>query len=189
MPTFTLPGDVVEDLVKVYRGVVPQDLGTTDRSDNLDDVYALAEMMAIGDNVAINWSRQVTVSTASGLYLEVLARGVGLHKAGGESDPSLQQRIRTPPYAVTPDLILTAMQQLVTAVDPSGIAYMVELPRSGFYWGRKQSWARGWRWASRTRGIVIVLIPAAASAALGACLDALRAKVLAGKSYMVQLYT
>lgn len=189
MPTFTLPGDVVEDLVKVYRGVMPQDLGATDRTDNLDDVYAMAEMMAIADCVAINWSRQVCVSTASGLYLEVLARGVGLFKASGETDVSLQQRIRTPPFAVTPDLILTAIQALVTTVDPSGIAYMVELPRSGFYWTRQQCWARGWRWASRTRGIVIVLIPAAASAALGACLDALRSKVLAGKSYMVQLYT
>jgi hypothetical protein len=187
MPTFTVPGDVVEDLVKIFRGVVPQDVGSPDRSDNSDDVYALAEMMAIGECVSKNWQRMARVTYADGVYLELQAAQVGLFKQAGEGDPSLRQRIRTPPFAVTPDLILTALQSIVDAAG-GGTVYLVELPRDGFRWSRKQCWSRGWRWASINHGIVIALIPASRAAVQGAVADALRAKVLAGKTSMVQLY-
>jgi len=62
MPTFTLPFDAVEDLVKIFRGVVPPDVGSAEASRVDDgDVYALAEMMAIAQNVALDWSRMAIV--------------------------------------------------------------------------------------------------------------------------------
>lgn len=188
MPTFTVPGDVVEDLVKIYRGVVPQDVGSSDRSDGSDDVYALAEMMAFAESTAKNWQRMARVTYADGAYLELHAADVGLFAQVGESAESLRQRIRTPPNAVTPDLIVTALQAIVDSAG-GGTVYLVELPRDGFRWSRKQCWNRGWRYASLDHGIVIALIPASRVAVLGACADALRAKVLAGKTSMVQLYS
>jgi len=187
MPTYTLPGDVVEDLVRVFRGVVPQDVGSPNRADNSDDVYARAEMMAIAKCTVDNWVRMATVTYADGPYLELKAQDVGLFKSAGEPDDGLRKRIRTPPFAVTPDLILTALQEIVDQVG-GGTVYIVELPRDGFRWSRSQCWSRGWRWASSNHGIVIALIPASRSAVMAAVADALRGKVLAGKTSMVQLY-
>lgn len=188
MPTYTLPGDVVEDLVRIFRGVVPADVGSSDRTDNSDDVYALAEMMAIAENVGKNWTRMARVTYADGEYLALHAQQVGLFQQLGETDESLRQRIRTPPLAVTPDLILTALQAIVDGAG-GGTVYLVELPRDGFRWSRKQCWSRGWRYASLDHGIVIALIPASRSAVLGAVSDALRSKILAGKTSLVQIYS
>lgn len=330
MASYTVPYDVTEGLVAIHRAVVPPDIGNPQRADGAPEIYAMAEQMAIAENVSRNWQRMARVSYADRAYLDVQAGGVGLHRqstpgpgsttpgatipavgtsatldlsdpahgdtfhdalealavgtvgntytytiaadasggghsldesgapgfvfhftgstttigdmeasiaasanlrvktpdpnpgttipadavfsglpfSGGvtltpattgpdiyvpgplvpEGDPSLRTRIQSPPEAVTPDLIVEALQDIVDLYG-GGRVYLVELPRDGFRYGRKQAWRRGWRWGSSERGTVIALIPMAAAGALGPCTDALRVKVTAGKGYLVQLYT
>jgi len=163
---------------------VPQDLGKSDRADNLDDAYVLAEMIAISECTVSNWTRMGVVSYADGAYLELHARQIGLFKQGGESDGALRARIQTPPLAITPDLIISAMQQIVDD-NGGGQAIMVELPRDSIYASRQMFADHGRRVGTN---MVIVLIPASANC-LKACTDALRAKRAAGKNYLVQEYT
>lgn len=191
-PSYTVANDVVEDLVTAYRGVVPADLGNPNRADNLDDVYALAEMMAIAECVARNWVRMALVSTSSGPYLELLARGAGLHKQSGETDDQLRARIQTPPLALTPDMILSALY----ATANTSAVYLVELPRDAGYAGaganghglHRPFASRGRRIGARGQRVVLALVPASA-AAKSACTDTLRAKVTAGAIYRVEEYT
>lgn len=189
MPTYTLPFDAVEDLVKIFRGVVPQDVGNPEASRVDDgDVYALAEMIAISQNVALDWARMAVVSYADGPFLELQARGVGLNKSAGEDDDTLRARVQRPPDAITPDLILTALQAIVTPIDNTNPVYLVELPRDGFAYSKDRAWHKGRRWSANGRGTVIALIPETAHSVATAVSDALRAKVSAGKDYLVQEY-
>lgn len=186
MPSYTLPpeADVVEGLVTIYRGAVPRDLGRPDRSDNSDDAYIMAEMIAIAECATKNWNRMGVVTHADGAYLELQARQVGLFKQVNESDSALRTRIRTPPLAITPDLILQAIQQIVDAAG-GGLVFMIEIPRDAAYVNRSFA-NRGYRIGGAS--MIIVLIPASANC-LSACTDALRAKRAAGKLYRVEEYS
>jgi hypothetical protein len=189
MPNYTLPGDVVDDLVQLYCGVVPPDIASSDRPDNQDDIYALCEMIAIAECVDHNWRRQTIVSYADGLYLQIQAQSVGLNAQAGESTSSLQARIRGvwAANAITPDLIQAAIQQIVTNAGFTGTVYIVELPLSGMRYGRSQCWGCGWRWSGQF-GTVIALIPLAAASVVGHAQDTLRAIVSAGKTAITQVY-
>lgn len=167
----------------LYRSVLPQDLGRVDRSDNSDDAYVLAEMMAISDCVTRNWARMGVVSYADGSYLELQARQVGLFKQSTETNEALRARIQTPPLALTPDLILQAIQQIVDT-NGGGQVFMIELPRDSMYLNRDSFLSRD---VLIGNTMVIVQIPASAHC-LAACTDALRAKRGAGKKYLVQEY-
>lgn len=186
IPSYTLPAsaDIVEALVGLYRSVLPQDMARTDRSDGTDDAYVLAEMMAVAEGAVKNWSRMGVVSFADGAYLELHARQVGLHKQASESDEALRARIQTPPLAITPDLILQALQQIVNT-NGGGQVFLIELPQSGIFLSRHGYLSRGRRLG---QNMVIALIPASADC-LSACTDALRAKRAAGKKYKVLEYS
>jgi hypothetical protein len=170
--------------VTIYRASVPQDLANPDRPDGSVDAYALAEMMAVAEGVTKNWNRMGVVSFADGSYLELQARQVGLRKQSSENDDALRARVQTPPLALTPDLILQAIQQIVDS-NGGGPVFMIEIPRDGLYLSRRQ-------WLSRDEHVgdtvVVVRIPASANC-LAACTDALRAKRAAGKGFLVQEYT
>lgn len=174
----------MESLVSIYRGVVPQDLGRHDRSDDSDEAYATAEMMAIAECTIKNWNRMGVVSFADNAYLELQARQVGLFKQSGESDDGLRSRIQTPPLAITRDLILQAIQQIVDT-NGGGAVFMIELPRDSMYLNRNSFLNRE---SLIGDTMIIVRIPATADC-LAACTDALRAKRAAGKRYLVQEYT
>lgn len=189
MPSYTLPpeADIVEALVGIYRASVPQDLGRHDRLDGSDDAYALAEMMAISDCVVKNWSRMGVVSHADGDYLKLLARQSGLSETSGESDSALRTRVQTPPLAITPDLILQAIQSIVDA-NGGGAIRMIELPRDSMYFDSiidsRSALDTDLRMGGST---VIILIPASANC-LTACTAALKNKRAAGKRYLVEEY-
>lgn len=185
MPSYTLPSsaDIVEGLVGLYRSVLPQDMSRVDRTDSSDDAYILAEMMAIAEGVVSNWSRMGIVSYADGSYLELQARQVGLNKQADEADDALRARIQTPPLAITPDLILQAIQQIVDS-NGGGQVTMIELPRDGAFASSGSFLGSGVRMGDT---MVIVLIPASANC-LSACTDALRAKRAAGKKFLIQEY-
>lgn len=187
MPSYTVPNDVVEDLVAAYRGVVPGDIADPNRSDASDDIYALAEMMAIGECMIRNWNRMAIVSTSEGPYLEALARGDGLFIQSGESDEALRERIRTPPLAVTPDLILQALQQIVDGVG-GGQVFLIELPARSPYFSRSGFLNRRSRMGSSNGQLVIALVPLASGAASSVA-AALASKVTAGKSTLVEEYS
>ena len=170
-------------MVAIYRSVVPQDLGRLDRPDNSDDAYVLAEMMAVAECTVKNWQRMGVVSFADGAYLELQARQVGLFKQSAESDTSLRTRIQTPVEAITPDLILSAIQKIVDA-NGGGEVFMIELTRDGMFLGRDSFLDRSVLIGDT---MIIVRIPASANC-LASCSDALRAKRAAGKKYLVQEY-
>lgn len=185
---YTLPFDAVEDLKKVFRGVVPRDVGNPGASRLEDgDLSAACETLALAQNSSLNWQRMARVSYADGAYLELHARQAGLKKQPGEVDATLRQRIQTPPQAVTPDLILTAISQIVAPFSGDSV-YIIELPRDGFAYTKDRGWSKGRRWSANGFGTVIALIPSDASAVIEAVRDALRAKVSAGKNYYVQVY-
>lgn len=182
MPSYTLPYDDVEDLVKVYRGVVPQDIGAPDLDS--DEIYALAEMMAIAKNVQDNWTRSAVISYAEGPYLKIRAEERGYIPQDGEDDDTLRQRVQLPPTAVTRQALSDALQALVTATG-GGTAYLLELPLQGSYVG--QAYVGIGRVSSHVVKLLLGLVPAANDIANGA-LDILRAKRLAAKSYAVEEY-
>lgn len=168
----------------MYRSVVPQDMASRDRLDGLDDAYVMAEMMAVADGVITNWTRMGMVSYADGAYLELQARQSSLFKQSGENDDALRARIQTPPFAITPDLILESIQRIVDSAG-GGQVFMLELPRDAIYLNRDSFLSR-----DQHIGITMVIlrIPASANAA-SACTDALRSKIAAGKRFIVQEYT
>lgn len=173
----------MEALVGLYRSVLPQDMASINRADGTDDAYILAEMMAVSECVVKNWSRMGVVSHADGAYLELQARQTGLNKQFGESDDALRTRIQSPPFAITPDLILEAIQLIIDG-STGGVVRMIELPRDGAYSSRSFFLRRGARMGS---SVVIVLIPEI-SDRLSAASDALRAKRAGAKDYLVQEY-
>jgi len=172
--------DIVADLQRVWQGSVPQDVS------QMDEGRSLAEMAALVEGTVAGWAREARVGTAHGAFLELHARDQALYKQDGETDAALRARIATPVLAITPDLIVEALQQIVDA-NGGGTVYLEELPRDSLKFNTGRCWNRGWRWGSR-RHVVIALVPASAHCA-AACLDALRAKVSAGKAYMVQEYS
>jgi len=171
----------VDELQRVYQGAVPQDVA------QMDERVALAEVMALAEGAVAGWAREVRPSTAHGAYLEFLALGEGLFRQGDEVDISLRTRMATPPLAITPTDILTALQQIVDA-NGGGTVYLQELPRDSLYLNRQRCLNRGWRVGSAGHAhMVIALIPASADCRT-ACLDALRTKRAAGKNYSVEEY-
>jgi hypothetical protein len=159
-------------------------MGRPDRPDNTDDAYVLAEMMAIADGTLRNWSRMGVVSFADDAYLELAARSVGLFRQDGETDDALRARVQTPPLALTPDLILQAVQQIVDT-NGGGQVFMLELPRDALYLDRRCYLDRDSHVGDT---MIIVRIPASADC-LVAVTDAVRAKRAAAKSFLVQEYS
>lgn len=203
MPVWTGPRDVVEDLANRYRAVVPPEIANPSRTDNQDDVYALAEQMAMTENMAMWLSRELEPAYANGVFLGALARGVGLARQANETDPALLARIRTPPLTVTLDLIQQALQQIV---DGSGLTtapvLLIELPRDGLLYGYtpaslprgsvnygQQCFDVGNRYAAARPQMVIALIPEEAASLSGIVLAALQSKVTGGKIAVVETYT
>ena len=184
MPTYTVPNDVVEDLVAAYRGVVPADIGNPGREDGADEIYALAEMMAIAECVGQNWARNALVSTAIGPYLELLARGNGLKKQSGETDDQLRARAMTPPLAITPDLILAALQAAIDA-NGGGQVELVELPAQSMYLDSGMCADRGVRMGDRRT--VIAIVPAMTGNADSAA-ALLESKTAAGVLTQVEVF-
>lgn len=159
-------------------------MSRADRTDNSDDAYALAEMMAISEGAIVNWNRMGVVSYADGGYLELQARQVSLNKQGGENDEALRARIQTPPFAITPDLILSAVQQIVDS-NGGGKVYMSEVPQDGVFLSMD-----GYIGDEHLIGVnfIVVRIPASADC-VQAVTDAVRAKINAGRLFLIQEYT
>ena len=178
--TYTGAPDILLQLKEIFRRSLPPDIGRT------TEVTAMAECLMLAEGYSASMVRESRVGTADGAYLALHAKSVGLFKQAGETDDALRERIRTPPDAVTPDLILAAVQQIINA-NGGGKAYLEELPQDACYSSRKMFANRGWYVGDKHRHTVIVLIPQS-SGAMTAVQDALRAKVLAKTRYIVRYY-
>lgn len=175
--------DVVDDLVRVYRGAVPQDVSSGAFAN--DVAYTIAEMMAMAHTEVSRLERNARIGTAVGLFLDEHARDHGLRRQDGETDEQLQARLQRPVQAGTVPSIIESVELIV---GDFGAVYLIELPRQSAYFDRDNFFFdRGCRFGGG-RGVVIVLIPESADAR-DSVTDAVRSKVSAGKIWFVEEYT
>lgn len=185
---------VIDDLVQIYSGSVPQDIVASQIG--VDIAYTIATILSRAEEEQAVYIAGSHLGTATGLFLDAHAKDRGLRRQDGETDDQLRERLRTPPKAGTRSAILAAVQQIVGSAQ----VIMIELPRDGAYYDRGEDAApapsfnakraffdRAARYGAG-RGVVIVLIPESADA-VESVSDALRTKVSAGKIWLIQEYT
>lgn len=214
MPTFDPDPTVVENLVKIYRSSIPQDLASQRRS--LDEAYTIATIIGSAFATVSSWAQGIAIGTAVGSQLDAQGTNVGLKRQGNEDDDPYRARLQSPPLAGIYSIIQSTLQSIVTASGgPDGSVFIIELPRDGAFLSRgfytrnglkttsypgcqdagvvtisKNSsfMNRGRRISGGVVRMVIALIPVGFNA-LAACTDALRTKISAGKDYRVEEYT
>lgn len=72
------------------------------------------------------------VGDAEGMWLDLLARGDGLRRAGGEADAVFRRRIRRPATGVTRPDLLDAVNEILTDYGATTDAVMYEWWEDGF---------------------------------------------------------
>jgi hypothetical protein len=189
----------VDDIVRVYAGSVPPDVMV---DVGADVAYAIATVLAAAKAEADRLFAGAVLGTAVGDFLDLHARDRGLRRQDGETDDQLRERLRTPPKAGTVSAIGDAVQQIVGDVVTVGPVLVIEIPRQGWFFDKDSALFDVSYRVQRTglnpvycsnrfgggRGVVVVLIPAAADA-VAAVTDAVRTKVSGGKLWLVQEYT
>lgn len=175
--------DVVEDLVRVYRGSIPGDITSSDIG--LDVAYSLAAIMAMVEAEIARLDRGSKASTSVGAFTDAHLADHGLRRQSGETDDQAIIRMSRPPQAGTTLAIIESVQLIV---GDAGDVFVIELPRDSAYFDRQNFYFDlGYRFGGG-RGVVIVLIPQSANA-LSSVADAVRSKVSAGKIWRVEEYT
>jgi hypothetical protein len=174
--------DVIEDLVKVYKGAVPKDITASPLG--VDIAYTIATMLNFAEQESARLTRGAHLGTATGMFLTQHAKDRGLRAQGGETEDQLRERLRFPPAAGTVSAIIAAVK---TIIADAGDVFLIELPKDAIYLNRSFCFNRGHR-IGGGRGVVIALIPASANAK-SSIVDALRSKVSAGKLWLVEEYT
>lgn len=95
-------------------------------------VYAgMAAAVASAEAAVESAAEHLEIGTADGEWLDLLARGMGMRRAGLETDAALRERMRTPPGGVTRASILAAADAVLTAYG-AGPAVMIEWCDEGF---------------------------------------------------------
>ena len=181
--------DPSDDIEKIFTGSVPQDITASALAKVLRKAMAEALMRVSmeGDGFVMG----AHLGDAVGAYLDLHARDRGLRRATDETDDQLRERLRIPPAAVTVSAIRTAILNILGLT--SGV-YIVELPKHSLYYDRAaaepnthpNSYDRGSRLGGY-RGVVVVLIPSG-TGAISSIQDAVRKKIAAGKSFIVEEY-
>lgn len=100
-----------------------------------------AKMFGSVDAMIAYYFSQALISQANGAtgttpdWLGQHARDRGTARQGGEDDPTLRDRLRNVPDALTRSALLSAANATLAAAGIAGSAALVELPRDGAYWG------------------------------------------------------
>lgn len=187
--------DVIEDLVKVYKGASPPDVWSSPLG--LDLAYTCATVMALAQEECERLTNGAILGTATGLFADLHAKNLGLSRQDGETDGQLVPRLQNPPKAGTVGAIIEAVEVIVDT-DTYGPVFLIELPRHAMFLSGTTPvnpydidypffHDRGHRMGGG-RGVVIVLIPESADA-LASVRDAVRSKVSAGKLWLVEEYS
>lgn len=179
----------LEDLVQIYVRSVPPDLTSSDVG--MDVAYAVASIFARAAEEGARLTAGAILGSATGAFMDLHLKDRGLRRQGDETDAQAYERARLPPKAGTVAAILETVEAIV---DSSETVFLIELPRQGAFFSSTTSpidypffHDRGDRMGGG-RGVVVVLIPASASAA-DSVRDAVRSKVSAGKLWLVEEYT
>lgn len=181
--------DIVEQLVQIYRGSVSSDIASDNR--DLDEAYALAEMMAVAEGQAMSWARDTRLSTSQGIWTNQHARDRGLSRQGGEDDDTLIARLRTSPQAITEAALREAIAAVIAATGATGSAavfYLVAVPVTHGAFCTTDMWCSAdSRYTPTSVRMTIAIVPAALNIKAGV-LDAMRSKMPAGHVARVEEY-
>jgi hypothetical protein len=108
----------------------------------------------------VDWMDAHSQATLGPDWLEEHAEDRGTHRANGETDTLLRQRVRTPPDAITRRALLDLSQKLVDASGVTGTVGMVELPRDAAYLGKyTQDTGTGGVFTKSSTGDVMTFVP------------------------------
>lgn len=182
---YTGSPDIIANLVKIYRGSSPGDIGSESR--NLDDAEVFAEMAALGEGIGAGWGREARLSTSHGFWLDQHAHDRGLSRQSGEDDPTLIGRLKTGPKSVTYQPIFDAIESIVHSADPDASFYIVRIPVDNGAFADTDCWCDVDSRVTPIRPrITIVLIPSSLDFIKSSILDALRSKMPAGHGFGVE---
>lgn len=184
---YTGTPDIRAQLIQIYRGAVPADLASDDR--DLDEAYALAEMMMLAEGEAMGWARETRLSTSHGIWTDQHGRDRGLSRQAGEDDPTFIARLRTSPKAITEQSIRDAIAAVIAATGATGDDakfYLVAVPVTHGAFCTTDAWCSADSRVTPTKvRVTIALIPAALGIRSGV-LDAMRSKIPAGHAFGVE---
>lgn len=98
--------------------------------DKAQEVWAATvKSLAVVQAQIEDWNRATFILTATDIWLNQHAKDRGTLRQGSESDPALQNRIRSPQDALTRQSLIDAVNLILAGEGIAGTAYMVELPR------------------------------------------------------------
>lgn len=182
--TYTGAPNIIDKLMRVYRGAVPADVASQNRA--LDEARVFAEMVALAEGEGAGWAREARLSTSHGLWTDQHARDRGLGRGGGESDTTLIARLKSGPKAVTYDPIYQAILGIIRASSATAIFYLIRIPVDLGAFSDADCWCDADSRVTPTHmRVTVALIPAS----LGlrkAVLDAMRSKMPVGHAYNVE---
>lgn len=113
-------------IVTAIEGWIPRNLRAA------RPVYAgTAAAFASAEAAVESTAEHLDIGTATGPWLDLLARGMGMRRAGLETDAALRERMRTPPSGVTRPSILAAVDAILAEYG-AGSAVMLEWFEDGF---------------------------------------------------------
>lgn len=130
---YTGPPDVIDKLMRIYRGAVPADVASQNR--NLDEARVFAEMVALGEGTGFGWAREAQIHTSHGLWLDQHGRDLNQPRQGGEADPALRARIRKGPDALLRSVMLDTANAILASAGVAGTAALLRLPADAAYVG------------------------------------------------------
>lgn len=184
---YTGPADIRDQLVQIYRGAVPSDLAADDR--NLDEAYAIAEVMLLAEGEAMGWAREARLGTSHGIWTDQHGRDRGLSRQGGELDDQFIARLQTSPKAVIEQSLRDAIAAVIAstgATGPDAAFYLVAVPVTHGAFADTDAWCDAdSRVTPHQIRITIAIVPAALNIKAGV-LDAMRSKMPAGHAFGVE---
>ena len=184
---YTGPEDIVDHLYQVYRRTVPRDIASSSRS--LDEAWVAANMVALGEGQVLDWGREAHIGTADGIWLDQHAKDHGLRRQTNELDAHLRIRLRSAPQAVTYNAIYQALSDVITAINPAALWYLLRIPIDVGAFCDIDCWCDADSRVTETRlRMLVLIIPASLDSYKGVLLDVLRSKVAAGTIYTVEEY-
>lgn len=133
MPTWTVPDPPREQLVAHAQESLPRYWSKAPRT--LEDLNAMAEVIAAGMVQADDWTRQTYITHAEGKWLRQHAKDRGIYPQEGESEDALRARLQSVDDAVTRPAIIAGVQAILDDHSVTGALAVVDLRRDRGFFG------------------------------------------------------